>query len=302
MPFVLKIWSDWLFNMGYFTKNMNSPFGKMDVRLKMAIGFAVSLLVVLVDTVASLSVCAFWGICCFTLCGPNRKQVGLVAITTGLMVWGLMFSQGIFYEVEPRHVLFSIIPPNPIFKSGLNVYAQGVNHGLIQSLRIIAASLTGFAICFSTEPDQFLCGLLSVKIPFSLSFMAVSAIRFIPVMAQEITTVRNAMRLKGYHPFKRGIRNTVISEIAVLRPVLAGTIRRSQEIALSIQTRGFSVNEERTHWIENNFTIWDKCALWIILIIVLTVAICKAFYWLYQWRIFYSSSLRPLYGFVRLWM
>ena len=288
--------------MDYFNRNTGSPFGRLDVRLKMAIGFAVSLLVILVDTLASLSACAVMGTCCFVLCFPNRKQTGLVIVTTAMIVWGLMFSQGIFYVEEPRHALFTLLPPNPVFKYGLKVYAQGLHHGAIQSLRIVAASLTGFAICFSTEPDQFLRGLISVKIPFSLSFMAVSAIRFIPVMAQEIATVRNAMRLKGYHPFKRGITDTVVSETSVLRPVLAGTIRRSQEIALSIQTRGFSMSGQRTFWVENILTIKDKCALWVIFAVVLAVATSKGLFWLYQFEVYYSAQMRPLYGFVRAWL
>jgi energy-coupling factor transport system permease protein len=132
--------------------------------------------------------------------------------------------------------------------------------------------------------------------------MAVSAIRFIPVVAQEIGTVRNAMRLKGYRPFKRGIADTIASEIAVLRPVLAGTIRRSQEIALSIQTRGFSMNGRRTSWTESSLTAADKCALWVICIVVLAVTTGKTLFWLYQWELFYVAQLRPLYGFVRQWM
>lgn len=288
--------------MNYFTRNTHSPFGLLDVRLKMAAGFAVSLLVVLVDTVTSLCACAAAGISCFVLCYPNRKQTALVLVTTALMVWGLMFSQGLFYAMEPRHALFSIIPPNPVFKSGLKIYAQGVHYGALQSLRMVAATLIGFAICFSTEPDRFLRGLLSIKMPFSLSFMAVSAIRFIPVVAEETATVRNAMRLKGYRPFKHGLTDTIHSEIAVLRPVLTAAIRRSQEIALSIQTRGFSMNGQRTSWIESSLTAGEKIALWVIFAVVLAVVTSKTLFWLYQWQIFYSAQLRPLYGFVRAWM
>lgn len=288
--------------VNYFSRNVHSPFGVLDVRLKMAIGFAVSLTVILVDTLMSLSVCSLLGACCFGLSYPNRKQARLVVITTALIVWGLMFSQGIFYDAEPRHAIFSLLPPNPVLKYGVKVYAQGIHHGAIQSLRIVAASLTGFAICFSTEPDQFLRGLLSVKIPFSLSFMAVSAIRFIPVVAQEIATVRNAMRLKGYRLFKSGVADAVVSEIAALRPVLAGTIRRSQEIALSIQTRGFSMNGRRTSWIESNLGVRDKIVLSAIAAGILAISICKIMFWLYQYEIFYCAGLRPLYGFVRSWL
>jgi energy-coupling factor transport system permease protein len=144
--------------------------------------------------------------------------------------------------------------------------------------------------------------LLAVKIPFSLSFLAGSALRFLPVVAQAIGTVRNAMRLKGYRPFKRGIRDTVSSEIAALRPVLAGTIRRSQEIALSIQTRGFSMGGKRTAWIESSLAFSGKCALGLIFLAVAIVSVCKSLFWLYQWEVFYWPQLRPLYGFVRTWL
>ena len=288
--------------MDIFNRSGHSPFGSLDVRLKMAVGFAVSLLVVLVDTPASLGTCAAIGVCCFILCRPGRRQVLLVTVTTALIVWGLMFSQGLFYAQEPRHVLFNLLPPNPVFKAGLAIYVQGLYHGAIQSLRIIAATLTGFAICFSTEPDQFLRGLLAVRIPFSLSFMAVSAIRFIPVVAQEIATVRNAMRLKGYRPFRHGPVDTVSSETAALRPVLAGTIRRSQEIALSIQTRGFSMDGTRTSLTDNTLSLRGRCGLWCIAVVTATVCICKAAFWLYQREIYYEPLLRPLYGFVRAWL
>jgi energy-coupling factor transport system permease protein len=218
------------------------------------------------------------------------------------MVWGLMFSQGLFYAMEPRYVLINLIPPNPLFKYGLNLYAQGIHYGAVQSLRMVAASLTGFAICFSTEPDQFLRGLLSIKIPFSLSFMAVSAIRFIPIVAQETATVRHAMRLKGYRPFKCGIQDTIQSEIAVLRPVLAATIRRSQEIALSIQTRGFSMDSRRSSWIESTLSDKQKVVLLAILIILLAATAIKMAFLLYQWELFYCAWLRPVYGFVRTYM
>ena len=288
--------------MDYFNRSTGSPFGKLDVRLKMATGFAVSLIVILVDTGTALSICALAGICCFALCRPNRSQVVLVTGTTLLIVWGLMFSQGLFYAQEPRHVLLTLLPPNPVFKAGLRIYVQGLYHGAIQSLRIIATTLTGFAICFSTDPDRFLRGLLAVRIPFSISFMAVSAIRFIPIAAQEVATVRHAMRLKGYRPFKRGVMDTVHSEIVSLRPVLAGTIRRSQEIALSIQSRGFTLNGNRSSLTEHKLSVPEKCSLAGIVTLTVAMLVCKVLFMLYQYDFYYAPQLRPLYGFVRTWL
>lgn len=285
-----------------FSRNHASPFGRLDVRLKMALGFSMSLLIVLADSLALLSALALTGVLIFLLCHPRRTQRRLAVISCALLVWGMMVSQGIFYNRFPRHAILVILEPNWFFADGLKVYAQGLYHGGIQSLRILAVSLTGYAICFSTEPDRFLRGLMAVRIPFSISFMAVSAVRFIPVVAQEFQTVRMAMRLKGYRPFRNGLRDTVAAEVSSLRPILAGAIRRSQEVALSIITRGFTFGAPRTSLHEEPFTARHWCAAAAIATLVGVIAICKTLFWLYQQEIYYSSALRPFYAFAREWL
>ncbi|HID28602.1 MAG TPA: energy-coupling factor transporter transmembrane protein EcfT [Desulfobacterales bacterium] len=214
----------------------------------------------------------------------------------------MMLSQGIFYYQFPRRVLLVIIEPNWLFSDGLRIYAEGLYHGAVQSLRILAVSFVGFGICFSTSADRFLEGLRAIRIPFSLAFMAVTAVRFIPILASEFQSVRMAMRLKGYRPFRNGLRDTIMTEVASLRPVLAGVIRRSQEIALSILTRGFSFDGERTSLHETHLALIHWLALVFLAGIVLLVASCKLLFWLYQQEFYYAPVLRPVYAFARSWL
>ena len=288
--------------MRLFNRNATSPLGRLDVRLKMAIAFSMSLLVVLVDSVPMLAAVAAIGAIVFLLSGPNASQLKLVGVTLALVVWGLMLSQGIFYNRFPRHALVVLVEPNWLFPDGLKIYSQGIYYGMVQSLRFTAMGLAGYAICFSTEPGRFLRGLLAMRLPFSLAFMAVSAIRFIPLVAEEFRTVRTAMRLKGYRPFRGGIRDTIRVEVAGLRPVLAGTIRRSQEVALSILTRGFSLDLKRTSLDDERFQAWHWAALTGMIGVVAATSVCKVLFWLYQHEVYYAAWLRPLYAFVRDWL
>ncbi len=285
-----------------FRHQDHAPLSRMDVRLKIGIGAALSVGSVLIDSVASLGILALIGMLICWCARPNRLQIRVIVTSALFLVWGVMFSQGLFYSEFPRTVWIRILPQGTIFKDGLCIYAEGVRHGLVQSLRMITMVLTGYAICFTTEPDRFFRGLVAMRIPFALSFMAVTAIRFIPVAAQEFSTVRTAMRLKGYVPFRNGLRDTLVTEVASLRPVLAGTIRRSQEVALSIVTRGFSLDHPRTSLHSERLNAADWILLWILLFAVLFLTGCKLLFWLYQQEFYYSTDLRVLYQFVRDWL
>jgi energy-coupling factor transport system permease protein len=288
--------------MRLFNRNTASPLGRLDVRLKLAIAFSMSLMVVLVDSLPMLGAVAAIGLGLFVLGRPNAAQVKLIGVTLALVVWGLILSQGIFYNRFPRHALVVLAEPNWLFADGLKIYAEGIRYGLVQSLRFVAMGLVGYAICFSTEPDRFLRGLLAMRVPFSLAFMAVSAIRFLPLVTEEFRTVRTAMRLKGYRPFRGGLRDTIRVEVAGLRPVLAGTIRRSQDVALSILTRGFALDAQRTSLRDDRFRPWHWTALVAMIGVVASIAACKLLFWLYEHELYYAAALRPLYAFVREWL
>ena len=286
----------------WFVRDTNTPLGRLDARMKMALGFFVSVQVVLVDSIAYLLALAVLGLLIFMWGRPSKFQAKLTALSLGVLVWGVILSQGFFYSHHPRTILVQLLPPNAIFADGLNIYRQGLRYGLVQSFRMMAMMLTGYAICFSTEPDQFFRGLVAMRAPFSVSFMAVTAIRFIPIVAAEFATVRTAMRLKGYRPFKLGVRDTLRTEVASLRPVLAGAIRRSEEVALAIVTRGFAFGRARTSLYEQRLRAWHWGALVAMLAMVVSLASCKALFWLYLGEIYYTPALRPLYQFARDWL
>jgi len=286
----------------YLAGNESSFLRKIDIRLKIIFAFVLSGLVVLVDSLPALTILTFAGLLFYLATKPNISQIKLMCLTIIPFIWGLMVSQGIFYNRFPRTVLFELLAPNMLFNDGLRIYIQGVHYGLIQSLRMVAMVFTGYAICFSTPVDTFLQGLIALKIPFSISFMAATAMRFIPVAAREFTIVRDAMKLKGYQPFKNGITHTIKMEVLALRPILTGSIRRSEEIALSIITRGFTFENERSSLHEHRF----KAHHWLVIILFFSILIAvfaiKLLFWLYQLEIYYTPELRSLYSFSRNWL
>lgn len=288
--------------MDLLSRNSRSLFGRLKVEIKLSIGFSMSVAAVLADSLPFLSTLLLIGIVVFGLSGPNHSQVKLVWSISVLLVWGLIFSQSIFYSHYPRDTLLTIVDPNPFFREGLRVYLQGIHHGATQSFRMLAIGFVGYAICFSTEPDEFLAGLMAFKVPFSLAFMAVSAIQFVPIVVEEVRQIRIAMVLKGYRPFRAGIWQTVQTEIGTLGSVLAGTIRRSEEKALSIMTRGFDIRGTRTSLYDSRLKPKEVAVQVALFSVVFGLLAVKTLFWLYQNQIFGTSRLRTLYEFTRVWL
>jgi energy-coupling factor transport system permease protein len=288
--------------MEFLSRNETSLFGRLNVRLKLAVCFSMSIFAVLLDSLFSLSSLAAIGAVVFLLSRPNRSQVVLVAVISLLLVWGVIFSQALFYNQFPRDALVTILEPNFFFQEGLRIYLQGIHHGAMQSFRMLAVGFVGYAVCFSTEPDDFLSGFIALKIPFSMSFMAVSAIQFIPTAIDEFMQTRTAMRLKGYRPFRRGIGQTVQTEIGGLRSVLGGAIRRSEEKALSILTRGFDILGKRTSLYDDRMKAGECVAASTLLITVLAIGTAKTLFLFYEHQIWSAPSLRVLYEFTREWL
>ena len=283
-------------------RNDASPFGRLNVCLKLAICFSASCMAVLLDSLVSLSILMALGGVVFFLSKPSSTQIRLVLLLCAFIIWGLMLGQAIFYSRFPRDALLTLIEPNAVFKDGLRIYLQGIKYGAIQSFRIIAVGLCGYAVCFSTEPDDFLKGFVALKVPYSLAFMAVSAIQFIPVAVESLVETHTAMRLKGYRPLKRGFRQTVRTEIGALRAVIAGTIRRSEEKSLSILTRGFDIAGKRTAFKDERLKRGDRIAVAALGAVLICLTTVKVLFWLYQNEVWSASELRSLYAFTRVWL
>jgi energy-coupling factor transport system permease protein len=119
-------------------------------------------------------------------------------------------------------------------------------YSLAYSLRLIVF-LSSFSLFFlTTSPDEIALTLQTLRLPYEYSFAFVSAIRFTPVMAEELRTVMDAQRSRGLEldkgPFMKRLRNLV----PVLVPLLVNVIRRSYELAEAMEVKCFGAAKKRT--------------------------------------------------------
>jgi len=285
----------------------NTLLLQFDPRVKIFFLLAVSLLVLILEQTKSLF---FFFVLTFAILLWSKvewEKLKLLIIFLLLGIWGTMFSQALFYAQEPRHILFVLIhPKNPFLgeiTGGLFVYKEGFFYGAAQALRFSIMLCWGLLLCWTTEPRDFMLGFLRLKVPYEIAFMTITALRFLPLVAAETQTVLTAQKLRGFKAVKGGgIIKSVQVGLHVLLPILASSVRRAANLAVSAESRAFRSSGERTYWRELHYQWWDKLTLLLIFLTLLFLLVAKIIYWLYFNGICYFSFLRFYYDFAQNWL
>lgn len=270
------------------------PATILDPRTRLGLISAAGVLAISLERPESLLVFAL--VCALPLLwvGADRKWLRRGVIAVLAIIWSTVLSQGLFYAEQPRVSLGSLGP--------LHLYREGVTYGLAQSMRFVGLSLGGIALAVSTPPDRLFAALVRLRVPFGLALMAATALRFLPEIARETLTVRQARAARGRETWRRGPAAWLALEVGLLRPIIARSWRRAQNLAESLDARGFDPLAERTWRRPLRMRLLDWSLLSAAFALSAAVASARLLYVLYTAEAFYHPSLRPLYGLVRTWL
>ena len=198
---------------------------RMDPRAKILILISVAFVAVTLDNPETMFLLFLIVLSGFALARMPAIKLKTLAILLILLIWGTVYSQALFYSQLPRTVIFTIISPDfPVLgwmtNGGLFVYAEGLQHGAIQGLRSASIMSLGLLICWTTDSRDMLNGLVGLSVPYSVAFMVVTAVRFLPIIITEVTTVITVQRLRGFSPKKFG-SGIIKTSLNILTPTLS---------------------------------------------------------------------------------
>jgi energy-coupling factor transport system permease protein len=276
----------------------NTLVHRIDPRTKLIVLIMVSIVSITIDNPTSLVGLFALSLIGYPLARIPGKNIKLLVILLALLIWGTIYSQALFYQLHPRTILFTILDENAfgLKWEGLHVFAEGIEYGAVQSMRLSTTTTLALLVYWTTDPSAMLSALIALKVPYGLAFMVITALRFVPLLIGEAVTVFRAQRLKGYAPFKptNGFRTIFLA----LVPILANCIRRAAKLAVSVEGRSFQPHAPRTSFKGNrlDFKPLDKLLI-AGSFLALPVLFGKLVYWLYTNNILYFSELRWVYAF-----
>ncbi|HIE18716.1 TPA: energy-coupling factor transporter transmembrane protein EcfT, partial [Candidatus Bathyarchaeota archaeon] len=105
-----------------------------------------------------------------------------------------------------------------------------------------------FSIFFlTTSPDMLGLALEQSRIPYELCFAFTTAVRFVPVLAEEAQTIMDAQKARGLEMEGGNFFKRIRNYIPILIPLIVNAIRRSLELAETMESRAWGANRNRTN-------------------------------------------------------
>jgi len=99
----------------------------------------------------------------------------------------------------------------------------------------------------TTSPDLLGLALEQSHVPYEFCFAFTTAVRFVPVLAEEAQTIMDAQKSRGLELEKGNFLKRIRNYIPILIPLIVSAIRRSLELAEAMESRAWGASEKRTN-------------------------------------------------------
>jgi energy-coupling factor transport system permease protein len=127
--------------------------------------------------------------------------------------------------------------------------ADGAGPGLRIATQIFLFFVPGIVFLRTTRASEMMRGLSRI-LPYRISFLVFTSVRFVPLFAREMGEIATAQRLRGARLTVRDLlnpRNWRDTFHCLMIPLLVRALRTADEAALSAEAREFGVRPERTY-------------------------------------------------------
>lgn len=175
-----------------------------------------------------------------------------------------------------------------LFEVGaLRITDDGVMRGIANAARIAGINFIFLLWIGTTDARELVRGFVRLGLPFRWGMALTIGLRFIPTFAATFATVSDAQQARGLVLRGWWLRRAR-AMLPILVAALVSALRASEQLAMTLESRGFGASRTRTVLRDIRMTAFD----WTVL--VLTVGACVTLLWL---------TLSAGFGkpFVRLW-
>lgn len=136
----------------------------------------------------------------------------------------------------------------------INITDEGVKRAVFMTVRLILLVMGSSVMTLTTTPNDLADGLekgLScfgkIGLPVhELSMMISIALRFIPILAEEMEKIKSAQMARGADFESGNLFERVKSTIPLLIPLLVSAFRRADDLSMAMEARCYHGGEGRT--------------------------------------------------------
>jgi energy-coupling factor transport system permease protein len=138
--------------------------------------------------------------------------------------------------------------------------------------------IASFSVFFlTTSPDHLGLALQQSHVPYEFCFAFTTAVRFVPVLADEAQAIMDAQKARGLELERGNFLKRVRNYIPILIPLIVNAIRRSLELAEAMESRAWGASDKRT----NLYVLKLKRADYILVLLSVLMLTIALYFWLY---------------------
>ncbi len=220
--------------LSYSTKNNEKFIDKFDPRTKLAWYVVMIYYSLSCETAGKLCIVLLVGITVSLFLTGSLKQYKVMIMTMLLLGLQMLILQLLFCQEGTLIYQWGI----------LKIYSEAIPlalTGLLKATIIVFASMQFFT---SSSPMDFTLMLIKFKIPYRFAMLVGLSIRFIPLMKDEYMSIIESQSTRGLK--MESVWDNIKSIIPTFLPFLYRAVRRSTEVALAMELRGYGRSKTRT--------------------------------------------------------
>ncbi len=277
------------------TVERDSIFTRLDFRPKLVMIIVLSIVAFVWESPVTLAAMTLLILIACVVAGVKLGYLRLI-IKVMLPFFVLLLLTHGFWNVEQVKMLTGHQNLTPIFSFPKNWWLIGGGmmsmEGFLYGWAVIFKTLAMVLVLplgiFTTEVDDMVVGMVRAGIPYKLTFIFSSTLRFFPILFEEIQSIIEAQRLRGLAMEKMNPvqRVRVYAKVAV--PLILGAMVKSQQLEVVLQAKAFTGSPERTY-LHESVLHWADYVV-ISLFAVLLVAAAVAYFWVgfgqFAWLIY----------------
>lgn len=244
----------------------NSILHKLDPRTKYHFTLILVELFILYDNpiyiLASLVVCLFlWKVADL----PFKDYKNLLTVLLYSILFLIVFN-GFFVPGEIS--LFQAkIPYIGVLRYTLSGLVSSVGIGL----RFITAFLMVPIVISTTKPLDIIASLRYLRLPYKVSFVVSIVFRFFPILENSMIEVQEAQKSRGLETDKGNLLEKIKKSIPIVFPMIFKCLYMVDQLAWSIESRGFGITTNPTVIKELKLSKLDKIIIllsWVVIVLI----------------------------------
>ncbi len=196
-----------------------------------------------------------------------RPISGLIVAIIIFSLVAVVFATFYNYDIPGQKILFSLGP--------LRATDAGFYAGLILGFRSAIPAFSVLILICTTDPALLAKAMMKMKIPLTLSFMILGALRMFPLVTSEMHNITVAQRIRGVN--KKGFANSIKAMNMATLPLLINSLRKSRTMGLAIESKGFANRAWKEYYQEFTLRPIDW-AVFVVSIAILIAAFVLRFY------------------------